>query len=65
MDHRPVGLRSLVGRHVRRRREQQGLEPRIVELIGQRPTKAGAASAVEVVADRALAQADAAGDDAL
>jgi hypothetical protein len=66
MHERPIRLRTFLAGPIRGWRIQAVLEPDIViQLWPQRPGQAGAAGAVEVLADRALGQAEAAGNGAL
>ncbi len=66
MYERPIRLRTLVAGQIGGRRIQAVLELDIViQLRWQRPGQAGAAGSVEVLADRALGQPQAAGNGAL
>lgn len=66
MYERPVGMRSLVAGPIGRRRKQAVLELDVViQLRWQRPGQAGAAGSVDVLADRAMGQTEAAGNGAL
>ncbi|MGY3463246.1 hypothetical protein ACVW0I_000117 [Bradyrhizobium sp. LM6.11] len=66
MHERPVWMRTLVAGPIRRRRKQAVVElDVVVQLRRQRPGQTGAAGSVEVLADRALGQAQAAGNGAL
>lgn len=66
MHHGPVRLRTLVTGQIRWRRIQTILKPNIVvQLWRQRPSQSGAARPVQIFADRALSQTEAAGDGAL
>ncbi len=59
-------MRTLVAGPIGRRRKQAVLAPDVViQLWRQRPSQAGATSSIEVFADRALGQAQAAGNGAL
>jgi hypothetical protein len=59
-------MRTLVAGPIRRRRKQAVVElDVVVQLRRQRPGQTGAAGSVEVLADRALGQAQAAGNGAL
>ena len=66
MNERPIGLRTLVAGQIGWWRIEAVLEPDVVvQLRRQWPGQAGAARSVEVLADRALGQAQAAGNGAL
>ncbi|MBT1516854.1 hypothetical protein KIP88_41360 [Bradyrhizobium sp. SRL28] len=63
MNQRPIRLRTLIAGEIGRWRKQAVLKPDIViELRRQRPGQAGLARSVEVLVDRALGQAEAAGN---
>ena len=66
MHNRPIRLRTLIAGQIGWWRIKPVLEPDIViQLRRQRPGQAAAAGSVEVLADRALGQAKAAGNGAL
>ena len=58
----PIGHRALIGRDSGGRRKQQRFEPRVVEILGQRPGEAGGARPAQIARHRALAQPEAAGN---
>ena len=55
----PIGHRALIGGGSGGRREQQRFEPRLVEVLGQRPGDTGGASPAQITRYRALAQPEA------
>ena len=62
----PIRLRTLIAGQIGRRRIEAVLKPDIViELRRQRPGQAGATGSIQVLADRALSQVEAAGNGAL
>ena len=65
MHGRPIRNRPLIRRHVRLWRKQQRLEPRVVQVVRQRPRQTGSARPAQVIADRTLAQPQAMTNNAL
>jgi hypothetical protein len=58
----PIGHRPLIRRCSGGRRKEQRFEPRVVEILGQRPGYADRPCPAQITADRPLAQPEAAGN---